>query len=124
MLSLFGLGGGDRLYGRSGNDGLSGGKGGDYLSGGTGDDRLFGNAGKDTVAGGAGVDRVNGGNFKIENALFDSHDKRRDDDVLTGGGEPDLTGPVSLLVHDRPRFHRDDGFRCRWSEAQRIVGSP
>lgn len=31
--------------------------------------------------------------------------------------QPYLSGPVSLLVHDRPWRHRDDGFRGRWAVA-------
>ena len=28
-----------------------------------------------------------------------------------------------MLVHDRPGFHRDDGFGGRWAVAQSTVGS-
>jgi hypothetical protein len=33
-------------------------------------------------------------------------------------GRPPLSGPVWMLVHDRPGCHRDDGFRNWWAVAQ------
>jgi len=39
----------------------------------------------------------------------------------SGSGLPHLSGPVLLLVHDRPWVHLDEGFRCRWAVAQSTV---
>ena len=37
--------------------------------------------------------------------------------------QPHLSGPICLLVHDRPLVHLDDGFRGWWAIAQSTVGS-
>ena len=37
--------------------------------------------------------------------------------------QPQLSGPILMLVHDWPLVHRNDGLRRRWAIAQCTMGS-
>lgn len=59
-LSIWGLGGNDRITGGSGNDYFLGEDGNDTLIGGAGADTLFGGSGNDSIMGGDGADHIHG----------------------------------------------------------------
>ncbi|WP_340588070.1 calcium-binding protein [Erythrobacter alti] len=90
--ALFGSAGSDFLYGGNDNDVLYGGGGIDFMFGEDGDDRLHGGTGNDELSGGAGNDTLYGDSHNdtlVGGAGIDRLFGGLHDDILIGGSDRD-----------------------------------
>ncbi len=87
-LTIYGLGGNDRIKGGSGNDTIYGGAGNDLeLRGGDGNDQIFGEGGNDNIYGDGGDDTIDGGTGNNDIWGGDGND------TITGGdGNDNIRG--------------------------------